>query len=104
MKDRTGGIGKSVLVAATLMLMAGGVHAQSSIDDTDASTPSAGAMAFDLVLVRPLSLGASVLGAGLFILDLPLSIFQKDAPAEPFHQLVVNPIRYTFTRPLGKLD
>ena len=96
-----------MLFAMTLTLLACSAHAQDgrgNVNETRAGEPSAGAMAFDLVIIRPLSLGATVLGTGLFILDLPLSVFQKDAPAEPFHQLVVKPIHYTFTRPLGKLD
>lgn len=100
----------ALLLASTVSL----AHAQGTQADTDAnssdatstyaSEPSAGMMAFDLLLVRPLSLAATAVGTALFVVDLPLAVFQKDAPAAPFHQLVVNPARYTFTRPLGALN
>ncbi|MDE2149828.1 MAG: hypothetical protein KGJ55_08360 [Gammaproteobacteria bacterium] len=69
-----------------------------------ASAPSAGAMAFDLVVVRPLGIAATAIGTVLFIVNLPLTPFEKDAPAQPFHRLVVEPARYTFNRPLGEIQ
>lgn len=66
--------------------------------------PSAGAMAFDLVVVRPVGLVATVLGAGLFVLQLPLSLIQGEAPSDPAQKLVVEPAKFTFDRPLGVLE
>lgn len=66
--------------------------------------PSAGAMAFDLVIVRPVGLVATVLGAGLFVLQLPLSMIQGEPPSDPAKKLVVEPARYTFQRPLGVME
>ncbi len=97
----------AVLTAAALLMLACSAQAQTNQNTAlygHSNAPSAGAMAFDLILVRPVSLAATILGTGLFILDLPLSVFQKDAPAQPFHRLVVDPARYTFTRPLGALN
>jgi hypothetical protein len=65
--------------------------------------PSAGAMAFDLVLVRPVSLVATVLGTGLFVVSLPFTALAGDVKS-PAERLVMEPARYTFTRPLGESD
>lgn len=98
----------AALTGMALLMLAcsaqAGQNTQSSLDQPHYAAPSAGDMAFDLILVRPISLAATIVGTGLFILDLPLSIFQKNAPAQPFHRLVVEPARYTFTRPLGALN
>ena len=89
----------SLLVAAQVAVAA---DAQREEEKDDA--PSAMAMMFDLVLVRPVSLVTCVLGTGVFILDLPLMIFQKNAPAEPARRFIVDPLKYTFTRPLGDMS
>lgn len=73
---------------------------RGTIDDT----PSGGAMAFDLLVVRPVGLVATILGAGLFVLQIPLSLIQGEAPSDPAKQLVVAPAKYTFDRPLGQMD
>lgn len=95
----------AALAGIALMMLACSAQAdqnpQPSRDQPHYSAPSAAAMAADLILVRPISLAATVLGTGLFILDLPLSIFQKGGPAQPFQRLVVEPARFTFVRPLG---
>ncbi len=79
-------------------------YSDGGVDYSSTNAPSAGAMAFDLLIVRPLSLVATVAGTALFIVNLPLSVVEKDAPAEPFKQLVVRPLDYTFRRPLGQMD
>lgn len=108
MKRRSkGSLRLAALAFAVASVFSSATWAQSNTTMSpgeSADAPSAGMMAFDLLLVRPASLAATVIGTGLFIIDLPLSIFQKDAPAQPFHQLVVAPARYTFTRPLGALN
>ena len=66
--------------------------------------PSAGAMAFDLLIVRPVSLVATVLGTGLFVLSVPLSLIQGERPSDPAQKLVVEPAKFTFDRPLGVIE
>ena len=90
-----------VAAAAVLALSAASAQAQTSgvlIEDT----PSAPAMAFDLVVVRPLSFVVTVLGAGLYVLQLPIAAAQMDF-GTPAQKLVVEPAQYTFTRPLGEM-
>jgi hypothetical protein len=92
-----------VALGATLSLSAGLATADEIRDDLN-GTPSAGAMAFDLVIVRPVGLVATVLGAGLFVLQLPLSMIQGEPPSGPAQKLVVEPAQFTFKRPLGVME
>lgn len=93
----------NIAAAAVLALSAAAAQAdeyRESVEDT----PSAGAMAFDLLLVRPVGLVATVFGVGLFVLNLPLSIIQGEPPAAPANRWIVEPARYTFQRPLGEME
>lgn len=92
----------SIAVAALLALTVGSAQAQVT-DDVD-TAPSAIAMTADLLIVRPLGLVATVLGTGLFILQLPLSLVQGEPPSEPARKLIVEPAAFTFSRPLGDLE
>lgn len=89
-------------VAATLVVAASAASANASAEGIDES-PSATAMAFDLLIVRPLGIVATVGGIGLFIAQLPLALVQFELPREPARKLVVEPAAYTFTRPLGEM-
>lgn len=91
------------LAAAVLATSASIANADSYRDSID-DTPSAGAMAFDLLIVRPVGLVGLVLGTGLFVLQLPLALIQGEAPEDPARRLVVEPARFTFTRPLGQME
>ena len=66
--------------------------------------PSAAAMPFDLLIVRPLGLVTTVAGAGLFVLSVPFSAIQGKSPLDAADTLVVQPAQFTFTRPLGESD
>lgn len=90
-------------VGAALSLHVGLVTADEYQDALEGK-PSAGAMAFDLVIVRPVGLVATVLGAGLFVLQLPLSMIQGVPPSDPAQKLVVEPAEFTFKRPLGAME
>jgi len=90
----------ALAAAAAIAVSAFAAEAQSPnvvVDDT----PSAPAMAFDLVVVRPLSLVVTVAGAGLYVLQLPIAMAQMDF-STPAKKLIVEPAQYTFTRPLGE--
>lgn len=64
---------------------------------------SAGAMAVDALAVRPLGFVATVLGTGLFVVSLPFSALGGNVD-EAAQNLVVNPARFTFVRPLGEYE
>jgi hypothetical protein len=63
---------------------------------------SGGAMAVDLLLLRPLGLAATVIGGVLFVVSLPFSAAGGNAD-EARQKLVEAPAGYTFQRPLGEL-
>jgi hypothetical protein len=93
----------TLIAAAALTLTAATARADESrygIDDS----PSATAMAADLLLIRPIGLVATVIGAGLFVLQLPLSLIIGQPPSEAAKKLVSEPARYTFRRRLGQMD
>ena len=54
----------------------------------------------DILLVRPVSLAAIVVGTAVFIVSLPFSIPSKSVGATA-QTLIVEPFNYTFTRPIG---
>lgn len=109
--------GTGVLLAFTLaacMALAGTAQAQDSTpvradgaqtaQNQNVETPSAGAMAADLVLARPLGLAATVIGFGLFLANTPFLIFEGRPKTAPWNKLVRAPAKYTFERPLGKMS
>lgn len=91
-------------LAAALLATASGLASADEYRATAEDTPSAGAMGFDLLIVRPLGLVATVLGTGLFVLQLPLSLIQGEPPMDPAKALVVEPAQFTFMRPLGQMN
>jgi hypothetical protein len=60
-------------------------------------------MMFDLVLLRPLGLAATVVGTAFFVVSLPFSVLGGNT-GEAAKKLMVEPAKYTFTRPLGAED
>ena len=58
------------------------------------------AMGFDLILLRPLGLVATVVGTAVFIVSIPFSALGGNT-GEAAKALVVAPAKYTFVRPLG---
>lgn len=89
------------IVLIAFISVASAAPSASSHDDT--SSPSAAAMAFDAVVVRPLSLVATVVGTGLFIISLPFHL-GGESMSEADKRLIVEPAQYTFQRPLGEFD
>ena len=70
--------------------------ARGSIDES----PSAGAMAGDLVVARPVGLVLTVAGTAAFIVSLPFTLLAGSA-GEAAETLMVGPARTTFVRCLG---
>ncbi len=64
---------------------------------------NAASMIFDLVLLRPLGLAATVIGTAFFIVSLPVSVLGGNT-GEAAKKLVAAPAKYTFSRPLGAED
>ena len=73
----------------------------SNIDEPFEGT--AGAMTFDILLMRPIGLAASIVGTAIFIVSLPFSGLGGNAEAAA-EKLVKEPLFFTFQRPLGQLS
>ena len=58
-------------------------------------------MAFDLIIVRPLSLGVLVFG---FVCFVPAALYAGPSIANPWEMFVLDPYEATFTRPLGEFE
>jgi hypothetical protein len=88
----------AALLAASLPVYADDAYTP---DPENSHTPSAGAMAADALLLRPLSLAGTALGVGIFLAGLPYELASNSVPAAS-HRLIVEPGEFTFTRPLGE--
>ncbi|MAA74296.1 MAG: multidrug transporter [Salinisphaeraceae bacterium] len=98
MQNWVKGFAAAAMVAA---LMAG--QPAYAVGGSAADAPSATAMGMDVLLVRPLSLVATVAGTGLFIISLPFSALGRNTD-EAAEQLILRPGKYTFVRPLGEFN
>ena len=72
-------------------------------NETTEAPNAAGAMVLDALLLRPLGLAATVLGAATFVVTLPFSLPTRSAD-DAAEVLVVKPAEYTFARPLGEVE
>ena len=88
------------LAVAALFASAAARADDSSLHDGD-HAPAGIAMAVDLALARPIGLGATVLGTVVFIVGLPFELLAGNV-SDPARKLIVEPARFTFTRPLGE--
>ncbi len=60
-----------------------------------------GYMAGDLVVLRPIGIVATAVGAVIYFISLPFSLAGGNEQ-EARQKLVIDPATYTFTRPLGE--
>jgi hypothetical protein len=58
-------------------------------------------MLADLCLVRPFGIVASAVGIAAFVVSLPFTLLGNNTP-EASQKLVVDPVKFTFKRPLGE--
>jgi hypothetical protein len=57
----------------------------------------------DVFLLRPLGFAATVLGAAAFVVSLPFSLPTRSVNTVA-NKLVVEPAKYTFVRPVGRME
>jgi hypothetical protein len=69
-------------------------------DDGSVSGDVATDMVVDVVVIRPLGLATTLVGAVLTVVALPFTI-PSGSVESSVQALVVKPAKYTFTRPLG---
>lgn len=86
-----------VLIAALFLIVSVPATAE---EPARRSAPSAEAMVYDAFFMRPLTLIGTLVGTGLFVATLPVSVIggNVDQAAEA---MVAQPARSTFTRCLG---
>lgn len=95
---------RRALIVLVFALSLGLAGPAAAIDDYAApGAPSAAAMGVDAVLIRPVSLVATAVGAGLFVVSLPFSLLGMNVK-DAGRRLVVEPGKYTFVRPLGNFQ
>lgn len=90
------------IAAAMALFFAAHANAQA-YDDVLDEAPSAEAMTFDLLIMRPLCLVGTVASIVIFVVALPVNLLTLNF-AEPARRLIVEPAQYTFTRDLGAID
>jgi hypothetical protein len=96
----------SYLMAGTLALTSLSLPAVASATSYDymaeSNEPSGSEMMADAFLMRPFMLVSTVVTTATFVVMLPFSLLGGNV-GESADKLVVEPARYTFTRPLGEL-
>lgn len=89
---------RALAVALSLMIAQPAVAAEA---DYETTPPSAAAMGVDMLLVRPVSLVATAVGSGLFVVSLPFSALGMNTD-DAANRLIAEPATFTFLRPLGE--
>ncbi|MGQ4810607.1 hypothetical protein NKDENANG_04090 [Candidatus Entotheonellaceae bacterium PAL068K] len=95
----------AALLAVCLLLVAGLAQAQNmrrSEVPSESKEPNAGEMLIDIIFLRPLGLAGTALGVAAYVISLPITLPTKRAKTAG-QKLVLDPAKYTFTRPLGHI-
>ena len=90
-------------VVASLLVLASLSFAPVSLAnayDSEGLEPTGGEMAFD-AMARPIMVVGTLVTTALFLVSLPFSLLGGNA-SEAANNLVVEPFKYTFLRPLGE--
>lgn len=95
--------GLTVLAAAALLGASFSAAAGEGLDNRTVTGDRSGDMAVDLVIVRPISIVATVVGAVGFVVALPFTV-PSGSVDEAARSLVAAPFEYTFNRPLGDFE
>ena len=98
------GIKKGVMGSAMAMVLALGIVSSgvSFASDIYNDEPTTGEMLADAAIVRPLTLVASAVGAVTWVITLPFTFASGNA-GEFGKAVVVDPLEYTFARPVGDM-
>ncbi len=93
----------AAVLAASAVLLGSAAPAAASTDQglgaTDRSTP----VVLDMMVMRPLGLLLTTMGAVFFVATSPLVLITRPTDiARPFKELVARPFTYTFVDALGE--
>ncbi len=89
-----------MIVLSLVIVPFGGAFALEKHPFTEKKDTTAGFMVFDALMVRPLGLGATILGTAVFVLALPFTA-PTGYTQKSYNKLMADPAKYTFKRPLG---
>jgi len=95
--------GVALLMTALFLWATSLVHAAEDAYTPRSDDVSAEAIVADGLLLRPGGAIAILLGTAVFVITLPFSIPTKSVE-KAAQKLVVDPVRYTFVRPLGQIE
>lgn len=84
----------SVLVLPPFAISAGAGEHYKDLDE------KGGYMIADLLVIRPMGIVATTVGSIFYVVSLPFSVAGGNQE-EAYEKMVLEPARYTFTRPLG---
>ena len=65
--------------------------------------PSAGAMTYDLFIMRPFGIAATVAGSAVFVVSLPFTLIAGNM-SQAGEKLVVDPFNHSITRHLATIN
>ncbi len=88
---------KTLVILFAALFFVFSVYALAVADDQRDDT----LILFDMLIARPASLGVTLMGTALFVVWLPFSLPSKTVK-DAGKKLVVNPVNFTFKRPLGQ--
>jgi hypothetical protein len=80
--------------------LAGGEAPDMAVEEVKEYNDSA--MVFDALVLRPMGAVATVFGAAVWVVFLPVTIISGDVERTG-SKFVADPLRYTFKRPLGDI-
>jgi hypothetical protein len=95
--------GVALLVAVLFLGATSLVRAAEDSYTVRTEDVSAEAIIADGLLMRPGGIVATVLGTAVFVVTLPFSIPTRSVD-KAAQKLIVDPVRFTFVRPLGQID
>jgi hypothetical protein len=85
----------AILLALMIILTSSAVFAKDK--------PDAGNIIGDMVILRPIGVCTLVIGTAFFIVTLPIAAISQSTK-QTAEVLVVDPFKFTFTRPLGEIE
>jgi hypothetical protein len=95
-------VSKSVIIVMVAMLITVPFGSPALAQEYfESEEPGGGAMTYDLVVVRPLGIIATLAGSVIFVVSLPFSLLGDNVDTAG-EKLVKAPARFTFKRPLGE--
>ncbi|MBW2369730.1 MAG: hypothetical protein JRH15_17810 [Deltaproteobacteria bacterium] len=91
----------TVIMVAVMLMTAPLGSAAMAGSETDSEKASAEKMAVDLLVMRPLGFGSTILGTALYAVSLPFSLLGGNTK-QVWETAVEKPAEFTFKRPLGE--